>query len=163
VAIAACSLTVLVAGCSASGVPGRGTSRQTSAVANAGHETLGSQYLEVADAGNDRLETDIDRLTGRDRNRLAAAQGDLRDATATERLFDRRVVAIAFPPEIEAIAETLSMVNQSRALLSADASMAQTLAALRRDETRIDAANAQVEVQVRRIRAALRLPPPSTS
>src|SRR2546426_1149120 len=50
---------------------------------------LAVAYLTIARAGNQRLEIDFDRLEGRDRNRLTAADDDLRDAASTERLFDR--------------------------------------------------------------------------
>jgi hypothetical protein len=45
--------------------------------------------LAIATAGNRRPDIDFDRLNGPDHERLAAARADLRDAAATERLFDR--------------------------------------------------------------------------
>jgi hypothetical protein len=136
---------------------------QTRVGANPSRGTLASQYLRIADAGNDRLEDDIDGLSGRDRDRLAASEADLRDASATEKLFDRRVLGIRFPPALEKIAEALSAANQSRAALTADAATSRTLTHLQRFEAQISAANTQVETQVRLLRAALHLPPPDTS
>lgn len=57
-----------------------------------------ARYLAIAHAGNRRLDADFGRLDGRDRNRLAVAKADLRDVAATERLFDRRLLRIVFPP-----------------------------------------------------------------
>jgi hypothetical protein len=56
------------------------------------------------------------RLTGEpDRDHLAAAHRDLLDVAATERRFDRRLLASAFPAGTERIAQFLSWVNQARA------------------------------------------------
>ena len=145
----------LLTGCSAS-------SHDVVVGATPGH-TPASQYLAIANAGNERLETDIDGLGGRDRNRLSASLTDLRDASVTEEAFDRQLLAIAFPPAIETIAQRLYATNQSRAELTAQGSMSRTLGALRHNEAQISIANASVETQVRLIRRSLDLPPPATS
>lgn len=162
-AIGVASLMVLAASCSVGERSDGADTASRSEGAHPRHETAASQYLDIAEAGNERLETDIDGLTGRDRDRLAAAKADLRDAAATERLFDRRLLDITFSPAINKIAEALSAVNQARAQLSADASTSPTRSQLHGFEVSLSAANARVELQVRRIRAALHLPPPSTS
>jgi hypothetical protein len=122
-----------------------------------------ARYLAIAQAGNRRLEHDFDALAGADRNDLARARADLRDAAATERLFDRRLLGIAFPPATRAIARHLYRVNELRARLTYAASFAATLADLRSYEPVLDAANGPVELDVRAIRRALGLPPPATS
>jgi hypothetical protein len=69
-----------------------------------------------------RLDADFGRLERYDRNRLAAAEADLRDAAATERLFDRRLLRIAFPPQAESgVARVVNRVNQARAQLATTA------------------------------------------
>jgi hypothetical protein len=125
--------------------------------------SVSAQYLRIADAGNARLEKDIDGLSGRDRNDLSAALRDLRDAGETERLFDQRLVAIAFPPAINAIAETLYTSNQARAQLTSEPATSISLTQLRWFEAQISVSNGKVEEQVRSIRSALGLPPPATS
>jgi hypothetical protein len=125
--------------------------------------TAASRYLAIATAGNERLETDIDGLSGHDRDRLSASAGDLRDASATERFFDRRLLMIAFAPAIKRTARHLYAVNQSRAELTAQAATSRSLGELRMYEAQIMAANADVETQVRLIRVELDLPPPMTS
>jgi hypothetical protein len=106
---------------------------------------------------------DIDGLTGRDRGRLSVSRADLRDASATEKLFDRHLLAIGFPSAIKTIALSLYSANQARAALTSQAAMSRSLGQLRTYERRISAADETVEQQVRRIRNALRLPPPPTS
>ena len=124
---------------------------------------LAARYLAIAQAGNSHLERDFDSLEGRDHRDLARAQADLRDAAATERLFDRRLLAITFPPAIERVARALYRINQVRAQLTYGASFATTLAFLHSYEPSLDAANVPVERFVRTIRSQLGLPPPDTS
>ena len=134
-----------------------------SAAATASRHALAARYLAIATAGNRHLEHDFDSLKGADHNNLARARADLRDAAATERLFDRRLLKIAFPPAIETIARDLYRVNEQRARLTFAASSAATLAYLHSYQPDLDALNAPVERDVRAIRRALGLPPPATS
>ncbi len=124
---------------------------------------LAAQYLAIATAGNRRLDRDFDPLEKRDRNDLARAKADLRDAAATEGLFDRRLLRIVFPSETERTARDLYRVNQARARLTAAAAASTSLGQLHAYEPRLDAANKPVEHAVRTIRRELGLPPPSTS
>ena len=143
----------------------RRPSRSTPQPATATSSTpaLAARYLAIAEAGNSHLERDFDSLEGRDHNDLARARADLRDAAATERLFDRRLLGIAFPPSIEQVARQLYRVNQRRAQLTFGASFATTLAFLHSYAPALDAANVPVERFVRTIRRQLGLPPPDTS
>jgi hypothetical protein len=124
---------------------------------------LAARYLAIAQAGNRRLEDDFDPLEGRDRDNLRRSQADLRDAAATERLFDRRLLSIHFPPAIERVARHLNAINEKRATLTAAAAVAKTLALLRSYEPVLDAANGPVERDVATIRRQLGLPPPESS
>jgi len=126
-------------------------------------KALAARYLAIAVAGNRRLEIDFDGLAGRDRDSLARARADLRDAAATEHLFDRRLLAIVFPAGIERIARALVWLNESRAALTMRAASSATLAQLRSYQPRLSAANRPVEQAVRLIRSELGLPPPETS
>jgi len=122
-----------------------------------------ARYLAIADAGNRRLDTDFDRLTGPDRGSLPAARADLRDAAATERRFDRSLPAIALPSATEAVAHTLFTVNEARAALTTEAASSTGLPQLHVYEQRLSAANRPVEQAVTTIRSQLGLPPPDTS
>ena len=128
-----------------------------------GRRALAARYLVIAQAGNVHLDRDFDSLEGPDRNDLARARADLRDAAATERLFDQRLLGIPFPPAIENVARALYRINQVRADLTYGASFASTLAFLHSYEPPLDAANVPVERLVRTIRRQLGLPPPDTS
>ena len=125
-------------------------------------EPSAARYLVIAEAGNRRLEADFDPLEDRDRNDLARARADLRDAAATERLFDRRLLAIAFPPAIESVAHELYRANEERARLTSAAATSASLRELHAYEPRLNAANRPVEQAVRTIRRDLGLPPPTT-
>ena len=124
---------------------------------------VAARYLLIAREGNRRLEIDFDGLEEDDRGDLAAARADLLDAAATERRFDRRLLAISFPPELGAVARTLYSVNEDRARLTLRAAASTSLHELRAYEPQLDAANDPVERQVRIIRRRLGLPPPETS
>jgi hypothetical protein len=119
--------------------------------------------LAIAQAGNQRLDVDFDRLEERDSNRLAAADADLRDAASTERLFDRRLMRIAFPPAIETVARQLYRLNEARASLTEAAAASASLRQLHRYQPRLTRANVPVEQAVKTIRRQLGLPPPPDS
>jgi hypothetical protein len=157
-------LAILVGGCSISSEPesAQRSSQATSAVTTYGRSAA-SQYLAIANSGNDRLEIDFDQLSGHDRDRLSNAVADLTDASATERLFDRRLLTIAFPSAVKMIAQELYSENESRAELTEEAATSRTLVQLRGYEARLSAADVPVEREVRLVRALLHLPPPMTS
>ena len=120
-------------------------------------------YLRIAEPANGRLEIDFDRLAGPDRAHLTAAEGDLRDAASTERLFDREILTLSLPPAVEATARDLVRVNESRARLTLAVSADHTLQQLAHDETILTAANEPEAEAVRSVRRQIGLPPPSTS
>ena len=167
-AVLACG--ALLGGVSAADPPtSLATSSATRAAPHSGQATgatrqvLAARYLAIAAAGNRRLEADFDPLAGRDRNNLIRARADLRDAAATERLFDRRLRQIPFPPATEQVAQRLYRVNQARATLTAAAAVATSLRWVHSYEPVLDAVNGPVEQAVREIRRLLGLPPPEAS
>ncbi len=131
--------------------------------AGSARRALAARYLAIAVAGNRRLEIDFGRLDGRDRSDLATARADLRDAAATEHLFDQRLAGITFPAGTEKVARLLIVHNQARSALTAAAANSVSLAQLRAYERRLATANGPVEEAVRVIRSQLGLPPPDTS
>jgi hypothetical protein len=155
-AVIAC--TVLGTACAAPHSPAAGQHQ-----ASLGVHAAAVRYLAIAGAGNRRLDTDVNRLDGPDRNSLQAAAADLRDVAATERLFDRRLLAIAFPAAAEQTVRLLYQVNQARASLTTVAGRSASLRQLRLFQRRLRAANGPVEQAVRVIRSQLGLPPPQTS
>ena len=120
-AVATCA-GLASAGCAAPGRSGSARRQPPAAAAPLASRAAAARYLAIAAAGNRELEIDFDRLAGRDRRRLPAAEADLRDAAATEHLFDRRLLAITFPAAAEPVVRILYRVNQSRASLATAAS-----------------------------------------
>lgn len=164
--LACASFVLLTAACAAqppartaSGHP-RPSSRQA---VNAAARSLAARYLVIAQAGNHRLDHDFDALAKPDRDRLAAADADLRDIVSTERTFDKQLAGIAFAPPVKATAARLIAVNQARALLTMTAASSASLSQLHAWEPRLDQANVPVEQAVRILRRELGLPPPDTS
>jgi hypothetical protein len=168
VAILGC-FGLLVVGCAATqpGAPRRDSASRATATSGlavgSARRALGARYLVIATTGNRRLNADFDPLEKRDRNDLARAKADLRDAAATERLFDRRLLRIVFPSATERVARDLYRVNEARARLTTAAAASTSLRQLHAYEPRLDAANKPVEQAVRTIRWQLGLPPPPTS
>jgi hypothetical protein len=81
----------------------------------------------------------------------------------TEQRFDRQLARISFPPAITAIARALILANRSRIWLTRQQARSNSLAELRSFTSLHKAADAAVEIQVKAIRKALGLPPPSSS
>ena len=133
------------------------------ALSAAARRALAARYLVIAQPANHQLDHDFDGLKDHEGDNLAVAEADLRAAAATERRFDRQLIAITFPPPTEAIVRLLYTANQARAALSMTAAATTSLRQLRGYQTRLDAANEPVEEAVRVIRSQLGLPPPDTS
>ncbi len=160
---------LLAVGCSSAGAPAVAAPAQASQAAPAGQAISPAQqkaaarsYLAIARPANRRLETDFDGLDDH-RNDLAAAKADLRDAAATERQFDRRLLALKLPAATETVARLLVTANEARARLTTAAAASTSLSQIHRYEPRLTAANASVEEAVRVIRSQMGLPPPETS
>lgn len=107
------------------------------------------------------LLADLDPLEARDRDNLLRARADLRDATVTERLFDR--LAIQFSSETGQVARRVYRVSQVGATLTAAAAVPTSLHWLHSYEPSLDAANGPVEQAVGTIRRLLGPPPPAAS
>ncbi len=145
---------------------GCGTARQTTSTTHSPvtpTRVLAARYMAIARSGNRRLEDAFDPLEERDRNNVTRADADLREAAATERLFDRRLMRIPFGPSTEPAARTLYDVNQVRARLTAAGAKSTSLRELHDYVHELRVANGPVEQAVRAIRRRLSLPPPSSS
>jgi hypothetical protein len=156
---------LLAAGCAGGardGFPARHAASAPQTATPAARGVLAARYLAIAQAGNRRLDHDFDALDGRDRDHLSAADADLRDIAATERVFDRRLAGIAFPPQTEMTARLLVIANQARARLTQAAASSMSLPQLHRYLPRLEQANGPVEAAVRLIRSQLGLAPPDT-
>lgn len=172
-AVALLCVVAVTAGCTSSpaGSPAHSASPgpaspapvPTALATGAQRQALAAKYQVIAKVGNRRLDVELGHLNGRDRRNLAAAHRDLRAVAATERAFDRQLLAIVFPPATERFARFLYWVNQARAGLTATAASASSLPQLRSYERRMAQASKPVEQAVAIIRSQLGLPPPETS
>ena len=151
-------LVLVLAGCS-SGQHSQharpGTGQNTRALARA--------YLAIAEPANHRLDVEVERYEDESHKHLAAAESALSAQAATERAFDKDLAKIAFPPAIAVTARALISVNEIRAMLAERQAQARSISALLSLAAGHKMADAQVEAQVRVIRAQLGLPPPETS
>jgi hypothetical protein len=157
----------MAAGCSGSGPPAAATPASQAApavqaISPAQRKAAARSYLAIALPANRRLETDFDGLDD-NHNNLAGAEAALRDAAATERQFDRRLLALNLPAATGTVARLLVTTNEARARLTTAAAASISLSQLHRYEPRLTAANRPVEDAVRVIRSQLGLPPPETS
>jgi hypothetical protein len=162
----AAAVTPVPAGTVPAGTVPAGTAQAgtaPAALSAVGRRALAARYLAIAQPANHQLDHDFDGLKDHEGDNLAAAEADLRAAAATERRFDRQLIAITFPPPTEPIVRLLYTANQARAALSMTAAATTSLRQLRGYQTRLDAANEPVEEAVRVIRSQLGLPPPDTS
>jgi hypothetical protein len=150
---------LLAAGCASS--PPSGPSGPSGPPAAT--KALAARYLAIAQPANHQLDHEFDGVKDDEKGNLAAARADLRAAAATERRFDRQLMAITFPPPTEPIVRLLYRVNQARAALTSTAAGATSLRQLGGYQRRLDAANGPVEDAVRVIRDQLGLPAPDTS
>jgi len=138
--------------------------RTTGSLTAIQRRVLAARYLAIAQPANRALDHDFDgQQDAEERGDLAAADADLRAAAATERAFDRQLIALRFPSQTEPFVRLLYRVNQARAALTATAATAMSVMQLHGVQPRLDAANAPVEQAVRVIRDQLDLPPPDTS
>jgi predicted RNA-binding Zn ribbon-like protein len=124
---------------------------------------LAADYLAIAEPANHRLDDEVSAYADHAHHDLAAAEKALRAEAATERSFDRQLAAVSFPPAIEATARALIRINEIRARLALRQAAASSLPALLSFAASHKAADAEVEAQVRVIRAELGLPPPKAS
>jgi len=139
---------VLLAGCSSP------PSRPSTAA-------LAARYLAIATPANEALDASFDALEDADDD-LGGSATLLRNIAATERQFDRDLVALKLPAKLGMTAAALVRINEARATMTSQAVSASSVESLQRYETELDAMNVPVEDQVRALRKQLALPPPAT-
>jgi hypothetical protein len=159
------AVVMLAAACGSGHASTAGTTSKPTATAAPAAQLreLAARYLAIATVGNRGLDRAFDALNGRDHDHLVAARADLRAAAATERQYDRSLLAIAFPSGVEATAKAVIRVNEARAALTSEVANSTTLEQLSRSEQKLPAANDAIVEQVRILRTQLGLPPAETS
>jgi hypothetical protein len=124
---------------------------------------LAAEYMAIARPANHRLDVAVEAYADHAHHDLGVAEMALRAEAATERWFDDQLARIKFPPAIAATARALIRVNEVRAAMTDRQARSTSIPALLSLTGEHKAADAQVEAQVRVIRAELGLPPPSSS
>ena len=141
----------------------KSTVSQRMAAQSPASQSTAGRYMAIAQPANRELDHELDGFKDHAKDDLAAARADLRAVAATERQFDRQLIALSFPPRTEPFVRLLYRVNQARAALTSTAAAVTSLRELCGYAKRLDAANEPVEDAVPVIRAQLDLPPPDTS
>jgi hypothetical protein len=126
-------------------------------------KALAKAYLAIAEPANHRLDAEVGKYENERHHDLAAAESALRAQALTERQFDRNLAKIGFPPSIAATARALIGMNEIRASMAEREAAAGSIPELLSFGRQHKMADAQVEAQVRVLRAQLGLPPPATS
>lgn len=121
-----------------------------------------SRYLAIANAADHSLKVSSDAYKKNELSNLAAAESNLRAEVASESRFDSQLAQIPLPLGDASIVRALIAANQRRGALTARQARSASLPQLRSFDARHQATDAAVEVQVRLLRKALGLPPPST-
>ncbi|HET6154596.1 MAG TPA: hypothetical protein VFE15_16750 [Marmoricola sp.] len=156
-----CALRALLgAGMVAGMTAGCGTSAQPPI-----SSALATNYVAIATPANKKLDRSFDELEDEARAQdidLAHASAVLTTIAATERRFDRDLLALRLPGRMASTAKELVRVNEARANLTVQASTATSGDSLRRYQSELDAMNVPVETQVKALRTSLGLPPPDT-
>ena len=124
---------------------------------------LQANYTSIADPSDQALEAGVTAYTKNEHTSLPAARKALQKEVATELAFNTQLAELPFPPDIAVISDRLIQANQKRSQLIQQQAHAPTLARMRSLDSAHTSADAVVEVQVRAIRNALGLPPPSTA
>jgi hypothetical protein len=153
------ALMLLTAGCTG----GEQAGSVRTAASPGGTRTLAAAYLAIASPANHRLDTEADGFTDHEHGDVAAATSDLRAEAATEQRFDRLLGKIRFPAQNAVTVRALIQANARRIALTLRQARSSSVAGLLSFTHRRQAADAAVEAQVRIIRRALGLPPPSDS
>lgn len=164
----ACCLMLAITGCAS----GHAASGATGGAHEAKHAHYGNNrnlralakaYLAIAEPANHQLDVEVNKYEDARHHHLAAAESALRAQAATERQFDRSLAKIRFPPPIDATARALIRVNEVRASMAEREAMAGSISELLSFDRQHMMSDAEIEAQVRVIRAQLRLPPPEAS
>lgn len=122
---------------------------------------LQANYTSIADPSDQALGAEVTAYTKNEHSSLPAARKALQKEVTTEVAFNKQLAELPFTPDIAVISDRLIQANQKRSQLIQQQAHAPTLARMRAMDRAHQAADAVVETQVRALRTALGLPPPS--
>jgi hypothetical protein len=122
---------------------------------------IASLYSNLADPADRLLAADLQAYAVNRRQNLAAAKQDLSNEVKTDTAFDNQLSQITFPPAADPHADTLTALDAKRIKLIKLQLQATSLRKLQAFDSRVEAASAAVDAQVRIMRQDLGLPPVS--
>lgn len=124
---------------------------------------IASLYSNLADPADRSLAAEMQAyaVAASQPHHLAAAKLDLSNEVKTETSFDNQLGEITFPPAPDPHADTLTALDAKRIKLIKLQLQATSLRKLRAFDSRVQAASAAVEAQVKIMRQDLGLPPVS--
>jgi hypothetical protein len=119
---------------------------------------ISSLYTNVAGPADRLLAADISAYGVNRRRNLAAAKLDLSNEVKVETAFDNQLGTITFPPAPDPHADELTAADAKRIQLIKLQLQAPSLRKLRAFDSRVEAASAAVDAQIKIMRADLGLP-----
>lgn len=119
---------------------------------------IASDYTNVASPANRALAAELNAYAHDQAHNLPAARADLTNEAKTEASFDNLLGEVSFPGAAATAAGALVTADQAREKLIRVQAQAPTFRVLGSFVSRVQAADAAVEVQVKLIRKALGLP-----
>jgi hypothetical protein len=122
---------------------------------------IASLYSNLADPANRLLAADLQAYGVNRLHNLAAAKLDLSNEVKTDTAFDNQLSEITFPPAADPHADTLTALDAKRIELIKLQLKATSLRKLQALDSRVEAASAAVDAQVKIMRQDLGLPPVS--
>jgi hypothetical protein len=122
---------------------------------------IAGDYTSLASPANQALAAEMDGYTKNMRQNLAAARSDLMGEAQTEASFDSQLSQVGFPSAAKTAETNLIQADQARAKLIRLQAQASSFTQIQSFNSRVQDADAAVEVQVKLIRQDLALPPSS--
>lgn len=120
---------------------------------------IGNNYVSVASPANQALAAEMDGYSKNLGHDLSAAKSDLMSEAQTEASFDNQLSQVGFPSAAETAETDLIQADQARAKLIKLQAQASSFTQMQSFSSRVQAADAGVEAQVKLIRQDLGLPP----
>jgi hypothetical protein len=122
---------------------------------------LAGQYKAVITPASQQLSTDAAAYTASEGTNLAVAEAALTAEATSERALGARLGALALPPAMRPLAQSLISANQARATLTAEQARASSLARMRAFNHRVQLANATVAADMKLLQTAIDAPVPA--
>ncbi len=119
---------------------------------------IANNYTSLASPANQALAAEIDGYTKNQGHNLTAAKSDLMSEAQTEASFDNQLSQVGFPSAAETAETNLIQADQARAKLIKLQAQASSFTQIQSLSSRVQAANAAVQAQVKLIRQDLGLP-----